>query len=247
MGAFDTIRTPLSADELKETAEALRLAVSAATATVVSPDGAVEVTAGPGNAIVALGFSRAAYRLRPERLGALVVETVRHATAEATATIADSVDALGRGRVELPGLLGGALPALPPPEPPALTDPLDEANAADATLRRLDDEARQQLKGYAELRAALAELTATARSDDGCVAVTVRAGGELLAVHIGDDALRHDPATLAGIVHATVMTATARAAVAMAERVQQLTGPHLDVRSMVAKYQPDKPDDAGGR
>ncbi|HTF11558.1 MAG TPA: YbaB/EbfC family nucleoid-associated protein [Asanoa sp.] len=251
MGAFDAIQKPLPPAELKQTVDALREAVAAATATVSTSDGAVEVTAGPGNAIVGLGFGRAAYRYSPERLGALVVETARHASAEATGTMTETIRTVRRGRSELPDLLGGALPEMPDPERPKLDDvPADgavddEGRRTDEVLRRVSEESRRQLQGYAQLRAELTGLTATARSDDGGVAAQVRAGGELMSVHIDTDQYQHDPATLAGIVHTTVMTATARAAMLMAERVQQLTGPRLDVRSLVAKYQekPAEPDD----
>ncbi|WP_203703014.1 YbaB/EbfC family nucleoid-associated protein [Asanoa iriomotensis] len=233
--------------ELNQTVDALRQAVLAATATVSTPDGAVEVTAGPGNAIVGLGFGRAAYRYSPERLGTLVVDTARQATAEATGTMTEAVDTIGRGRTELPGLLGGALPEVPAPDPPNLDD-LPDDGAVDAEgrrtgelLRRLSEESQQQLRGYAQLRAELAELSATARTADGGIAAQVRAGGELMAVHIGTDQFRHDPATLAGLVHSAVMTATAQAAMLMADRVQRLTGPRLDVRSLIEAYQtPDE-------
>ncbi|MDG4824427.1 YbaB/EbfC family nucleoid-associated protein [Asanoa sp. WMMD1127] len=251
MSAFDAIPQPMPPAELKETVDALRHAVTAATATVSTPDGAVEVTAGPGNAIVGLGFGRAAYRYSPERLGVLVVETVRQATVEAIGAVTETVRSVGRGRTELPGMLGGELPEVPRPAPPRHDDlgadgPVDgEGQQADEVLRRLSDESRRQLAGYAKLRAALAELTATARSADGGVKAQVRAGGELLAVHIGADQFRHEPATLAGIVHTTVMTATAQAAMLMADRVQRLTGPRLDIRSLVESYEnpPPNPDD----
>jgi DNA-binding protein YbaB len=110
-------------------------------------------------------------------------------------------------------------------------------------LRRVSEESQRQLAGYAELRAELIDLTATARSADGGVSARVRAGGELMAVDIATRAFQHDPATLADIVHTTVMTATARAAMLMAERVQQLTGPRLDIRSLVEKYQAAPADD----
>ncbi|WP_203710969.1 YbaB/EbfC family nucleoid-associated protein [Asanoa siamensis] len=230
--------------ELRDTVDALRQAVAAATATVSTPDGAVEVTAGPGNAIVGLGFGRAAYRYSPERLGALVVDTARQATAEATGTMTEAFDTVGRGRTELPGLLGGTLPEVPGTEQPDLDDlpeedgPFDsEGRRAGEVLRRLSAESAQQLAGYAELRADLAAMKASARSDDGGVAAEVRPGGELLAIHIGTDQFRHDPATLAGIVHNTVMAATARAAMLMAERVQRLAGPRLDIRTLVEEQQ----------
>jgi DNA-binding protein YbaB len=149
----------------------------------------------------------------------------------------------GRGRAELPGLLGGALPEVPAPEPADLDDLPDDGPAdgagrrATEVLRRVSQESQEQLRGYARLRAELTDLTATARSADGGVSAEVRAGGELLSIHIGTEQLRHDPATLAGIVHATVMTATAQAALLMADRVQRLTGPRLDVRSLIETYQ----------
>ncbi|SNT66133.1 YbaB/EbfC DNA-binding family protein [Asanoa hainanensis] len=339
MSAFDAIPKPMPPAELKDAVDALRQAVTAATATVSTPDGAVEVTAGPGNSIVGLGFGRAAYRYSPERLGALVVDTAREATAQATGSMAEAVRTVRHGRAELPGLLGGTLPEVPTFDPPNFDDvpgdgprngtgtapgnawgnglgdgPRDEtaggpgngpANAwgngldnalgnargdgpsngpgnawgnaageargdspstargngqdnarrngagkrpadgefqhADQVLRRVSEDSQRQLAGYAELRTELADLTATARSADGGVSAQVRAGGELLAVHISNGQLRHDPATLAGIVHTTVMTASARAAMLMAERVQQLTGPRLDIRSLVESYQ--TPDD----
>jgi DNA-binding protein YbaB len=251
MGAFDAAQKPLPPAELKQTVDALREAVAAATATVSTSDGAVEVTAGPGNAIVGLGFGRAAYRYSPERLGALVVETARHASAEATGTMTETIRTVRRGRAELPDLLGRG-PEMPDSERSRLDDvPADGAadddgRRTDEVLRRVSEEPRRQLQGYPQLRAELTGLTATARSDDGGVAAQVRAGGELMSVHIGTDQYQHDPATLAGIVHTTVMTATARAAMLMAERVQQLTGPRHDTRSIVAEHQ-DKPADPDDR
>lgn len=245
MSAFEAIPKPMPADELKEAAEALRAAVSTATATVSTPDGAVEVTAGPGNAIVGLGFGRAAYRYSPERLGILVVDTVREATARATATIAESARTATRGRLDLAGMLGGALPDVRPPAADDAPEPPEaDGGPAGETLRRLTRDAQEQLRGYAELRTTLATLSATARSDDGGVAAEVRAGGELLALHIAADQFRHEPAALAAIVHSTVMTASARAAMLMAERVQELTGPRIDVRGLVERYQSDGADEA---
>ncbi|SDZ35339.1 YbaB/EbfC DNA-binding family protein [Asanoa ishikariensis] len=255
MSAFDAIPKPMPAAELKDAVDALRQAVTAATATVSTPDGAVEVTAGPGNSIVGLGFGRAAYRYRPERLGTLVVDTAREATTQATGSMTEAVRTARHRRRELtdlpdlPDLLGGTLPEVPRPDPIKFDDgpsdgPADDdAQRADQVLRRVSEESQRQLAGYAQLRAELADLTATARSADGGVSAQVRAGGELLAVHIGSGQLQHDPATLASIVHTTVMTATARAAMLMADRVQQLTGPRLDIRSLVESYQTPNPDD----
>ncbi|MEV4532989.1 YbaB/EbfC family nucleoid-associated protein [Asanoa sp. NPDC049518] len=345
MSAFDAMPKPMPPAELKDAVDALRQAVTASTATVSTPDGAVEVTAGPGNAIVGLGFGRAAYRYSPERLGALVVDTAREATAQATGSITEAVRTVRQGRhsangrnhdgpgqsgqgdhgqygqgghgrsdhghsgldhrrsgegghgrqdqshhghsgyvqsghtpgdrwrdgdsgdgdhrgpslhrrrgrsdlsgpPDLPGLLGGTLPEVPQLDRPTFDDmpsdgPADDdARRADQVLRRVSEESQRQLAGYAQLRAELADLTATARSADGGVSAQVRAGGELMAVHIGNNQFQHNPATLAGIVHTTVMTATARAAMLMAERVQQLAGPRLDIRSLVESYQ--NPDD----
>ncbi|GIF53308.1 YbaB/EbfC DNA-binding family protein [Asanoa ferruginea] len=249
MGAFDATPKPLPPAELKETVDALREAVAAATATVSTSDGAVEVTAGPGNAIVGLGFGRAAYRYTPERLGALVVETARHASAEATGTMTETIRTSRRSRAELPDPLGrGGLPGSERSKldhVPSNGAVDSDGRRTDEVLRRVGEESPRQPQGYAQLRAELTGLTATARSDDGGVAAQVRAGGELMSVHIGTDQYQHDPATLAGIVHTTVMTATARAAMLMAERVQQLTGQRPGTRSRTVRHQdrPAEPDD----
>lgn len=221
------------------TAAELRVAVGETTATVESPDGAVVVTAGPRNALLDLTLTRRIRHQDSRVLGALLVATVRAATERADELLTERTRELVPGRVDLPDPLASALPE-PPPPPPA-DDAADEE--VDPLLRRLRDEARRQLDVWTTTRADLAGLTATAHATQGGVVAEVGATGELRRVELADAAPRLDPTQLAALVLDTVRRATADAAALLAERVQRVAGPRLDLVSMVATYRPSETDD----
>ncbi|MGC4746520.1 YbaB/EbfC family nucleoid-associated protein [Micromonospora sp. DT201] len=224
------------------TAAELRVAVGEATATVGSADGAVVVTAGPRNALLDLTLTRRIRHHDSRALGALLVATVRAATEQADELLAERARELVPGRVDLPDLLASALPEAPPPP---VDDTADEE--IDPLVRRLRDEARRQLDAWTTTRADLADLTATAHAIQGRVVAEVGATGELRRIELADAAPRLDPTQLAALVLDTVRRATADAAALLAERVQRIAGPRLDLVSMVATYQPSGTDDEEGR
>ncbi|MFI7518107.1 YbaB/EbfC family nucleoid-associated protein [Micromonospora globbae] len=239
-------------------------AIGATRVTVESPDGAVVVTVGPGNAVLDLALTRRIRQHDGRSLGALIVSTVRTAVDRATQELAARARELAPDRPDLPGLLTGALPAPPAPHSGDTTGaaagptgtgaagtgggvagvPGDELAAG---ARRLSAEADRQLDAYAAAWDELAVLTATAHSPDGGVTAVVRAGGALERVELHDSLLRGEPAGLAALVLATVHRATAEASRRMAERVQQAVGPRLDVMALVTPHLPAEGADEEGR
>jgi DNA-binding protein YbaB len=231
-----------SASRLTADIEQLREAVAAAAVTMESPGGEVAVTVGAGGAVTNLHLSALAMRLDRIALGSLIVSTV----ARATERVGEELVELTAGR----GFTGAAHRAIPPapawgsipPIAPRLPDPPEsaatppsgpEAAEVEERLRGLLDESRARLDRYAELERELAAATTTVRSDDRLVAVTVRAGGALVAVDIAPGAEEEGPQRMAGAVLAALSYARSRASLAMADRVAEVVAGRIDVRAMV--------------
>ncbi|MDR6596507.1 YbaB/EbfC family nucleoid-associated protein [Saccharothrix longispora] len=109
------------ARDLARRSREVRDGIGAATATACSPDGVVTVTVAPNGALRDIAFARSA-GLSDERLGELVLATVRQAQAEVARRVADVVEP-EFGGTEAMDFLTGFLPAgervarvpLPPP------------------------------------------------------------------------------------------------------------------------------------
>ncbi|MFG1952036.1 YbaB/EbfC family nucleoid-associated protein [Micromonospora sp. NPDC048830] len=159
---------PLAPAQLRSAAADLRAVVQESVVTVTSPEHAVTVTVGPGNAVMELLLSQRAFRYDGDTLGAVVVETIREAGRQVDEALAERARELTRGRVDVAGLLGGVLP-----EPPATgtgdvpgassggtaddpgPEPLTALEAeTEEKVRRLAEEADRQVAAYAEAQAA---------------------------------------------------------------------------------------------
>ena len=103
-------------------------------------------------------------------------------------------------------------------------------------------EAEQRLAAYQELRAKIEKLAVTARSPDGSVAVTVRAGGAVSGLTLTEDALRHGADGLGRLVLATVRQAQATLATRLARRARPYVGDRHDVVGIVRGRLPSPAD-----
>jgi glucose/arabinose dehydrogenase len=89
----------------------------------------------------------------------------------------------------------------------------------------------RQVAGHRELAASLERVTATARSPDGGVAVTVRPPGVLAGLALSDAALRRGAGELARTIVATAARAQAKLARRLASQAQR----HLPGRYGLAR------------
>jgi DNA-binding protein YbaB len=105
-------------------------------------------------------------------------------------------------------------------------------------------EADQRLAAYQELRTKIERLRVTARSADGCVVVTVRAGA-VSGLTLTEDALRLGADGLGRLVLATVQQAHNTFATRLARRVQSYVGDRHDVVGMVRGRLPEIQPPAG--
>jgi DNA-binding protein YbaB len=99
-------------------------------------------------------------------------------------------------------------------------------------------EADQRLAAYQELRTKIERLTATARSADGCVVVTVRAGA-VSGLTLTEDALRLGADRLGRLVLATVRQAHNKFATRLARRVRAYAGDRHEVVGIVRGRLPE--------
>lgn len=88
-------------------------AIGATRVTVESPDGAVVVTVGPGNAVVDLTLTRRIRQHDGRSLGALIVSTVRTAVDRATQELAARARELAPTAPTCPGCSPGPCPHRP--------------------------------------------------------------------------------------------------------------------------------------
>ena len=94
-------------------------------------------------------------------------------------------------------------------------------------------DAEQRLAGYQRLGAAIERLSVTARSPDGGVQVTVRAGGAVSDVTLSEAALRQGADRLGRLVQATIRQAQGGLAVRLARRARSCLGDRFDVVDVV--------------
>jgi hypothetical protein len=87
----------------------------------------------------------------------------------------------------------------------------------------------RQVAGHRELAERLEGLTATARSPDGGVAVTVRPPGVLTRVTLTDAALRRGTSELARLIVATAGKAHVKLARRITGQVERQLGRHAEV------------------
>lgn len=90
-------------------------------------------------------------------------------------------------------------------------------------------------------------MSATARSDDRTVTVTVAPGGAVTDIVLTEQAMRHGPKRLAGLLMQTMGKANAEVARRMAERVKDVVPAGIDVVGIVEARLPDLDDDGFGR
>jgi len=94
-------------------------------------------------------------------------------------------------------------------------------------------DAERRLAGYQRLGAAIERLAVTARSPDGGVQVTVRAGGTVSDVALSEAALRQGAARLSRLVQATIQQAQGGLAARLARRARACLGDRFDVVDVV--------------
>jgi DNA-binding protein YbaB len=157
-------------------------------------------------------------------------------------------DGLEPGRLEPEGAGPPGAAAGPPGAGPAASpfaDPLGGGVAEiEERLARMAEESRANLRRYEELQAELAELTVTADAPDRTVSVTVRYGGAVERIALGPQAIELGLPQLGTTVLSTIQSARAQAATLMVDRVQEATGPRLDIRALVDSIVPEeKPAD----
>lgn len=191
-------------------------------ATATSPDGMVTVTVGQGAAVTGLDLGRRAIARHGRSLGPVIVATIQAASRRAGEHVA-ARDA-ARGRELTTTGAGGPVDVFAPLErrPPA---PADDTLLRDApeSVRVLAADAERHLARYRSTLSELDGLRVTKRSSGGEVQVTVRAGGAVEDVTLGESALRCDPADLGALVLVHVHSATAEAARQLVERVNGMT------------------------
>jgi hypothetical protein len=175
-------------------------AVAESAAMATSPDGMVTVTVGPGGALTALYLGRRAIARHGGSLGAVLLDTIRAAVRSA-----------------------GAADAVTDEPRPAVDDAL--LRDAPESVRLAAADAERRLARYRDTIWQLGGLRVTTRSPGGEVEVTVRAGGVVCDLTIGELSPQRDPAELAALVLATVHSATTEAARQLGAQVQELRGP----------------------
>lgn len=105
-------------------------------------------------------------------------------------------------------------------------------------IGKLRENAEATAARYAEIKSGLDDMRVTVKSTDGEISVTVRSNGKIEHIGIDDSALRRGPRILGEFIVATIQRARAEASVTAAERVQELTGPHMDILDMVGRQLP---------
>lgn len=193
-----------------------------------------------------------------EAANAQLREELTQAAAELGPTASQAVALIG-GELPDPGSFQGLGPALPdfsglglddgdlgdPEEPdPELRDFMrrygveDEIMAAVAQVKEFRAKVEEQFTAYAEARERMAGQSATVTSPNGDIEVTVKNGVGVTRIEIDDEALRHGPTKLGPMVLSTIQQANAQLAMGMAEPAQRFSGPRLNIKEMVQRYQP---------
>jgi DNA-binding protein YbaB len=227
----------------------LRAAITAAEASATSPGAEVTVVVAAGGAVTAVTVTARGLRAGTHALGELIVQAAKDAAAELHAALTARAAELSGGAGSFGAVLGGSLPAAPPLElSPTEEDPAGEPvpsppgfppmEGLEAALRELRERAVAQHARYAEAAAVLAGLTATGTAPAGSVTVTLSPAG-LVAVDIDPVALRRTPQEVGDDVLRAIRAGTAELARAMAERVQGVAGPGLDIAAIVREHLPE--------
>lgn len=94
-------------------------------------------------------------------------------------------------------------------------------------------DAERRLAGYQRLGAAIERLAVTARSPDGGVQVTVRAGGTVSDVTLSEAALCQGADRLGRLVQATIRQAQGSLVARLARRARACLGDRFDVVDVV--------------
>lgn len=113
-------------------------------------------------------------------------------------------------------------------------------------VERLKSDAQKRLGQYQELRADIAAMAGTARSEDRSVTVTVAPGGAVTDIVLTEQAMRHGPKRLSHLLLTAMKQANADVAMRMAERVKDVAPPQIDVVGMVEARLPRLEDDEPG-
>jgi DNA-binding protein YbaB len=223
-----------------EEAARLREAVAGCVVTAQSDDYAFRVTVAPGGAVTEVEFSERAFTHTCKSLSRLVTETIQEAAAQVAASVSEGTSDLVGGRVDIPGILAGKLPAPPQTAEYDSTDSSSvDVSQVPAALDSLQAEAKQRFDSYSEIREELCSLVETAWCSDRSVNATVRFGGAVDKVEFTSEALRHGPATLDHLLMSAIRLASARIAVRSARQVKPLTGRQLDIEKLVSAYLPE--------
>ncbi|MEV5570960.1 YbaB/EbfC family nucleoid-associated protein [Spirillospora sp. NPDC052269] len=118
-----------------------------------------------------------------------------------------------------------------------------EPTSMEKALERLIEDAERNMEKYEEIRGRIPALRATAQSADDSVTVTVAPGGVVTDIRLTEAALRHGTQGLRGLLMSCVATASADVSRQMAELVQDVTPPGLDIASMMRSQSPASVDD----
>ncbi|MFC5184029.1 YbaB/EbfC family nucleoid-associated protein [Actinomadura harenae] len=117
-----------------------------------------------------------------------------------------------------------------------------EPNSFEKALERLVEDAERNMEKYQELRSEIPALRATARSADDSVTVTVAPGGVVTDIHLTESALRHGTRGLSELLMSCIRTASADVSRQMADLVQDITPPGMDIASMMRSHLPASAD-----
>ncbi|MFI0404648.1 YbaB/EbfC family nucleoid-associated protein [Actinomadura sp. 3N508] len=122
----------------------------------------------------------------------------------------------------------------------------DQRGDADAPepFASIDEELADQLAKYKDVREEIQHLSASASSQDRTVTVTVGPGGAVQNIELQQQALRLGPERLAQTLITVIRKATAEVNQEMADLVQPIAPPGVDVMDMVNAHLPDVETDA---
>jgi DNA-binding protein YbaB len=103
----------------------------------------------------------------------------------------------------------------------------------------IDQDLAEQMTKYRDVRAEIRHLTASATSQDRTVTVTVGPGGAVQRIEFQQQALRLGPERLARTLITVIRKATVDVNREMADLVQPIAPPGVDVLDMVGAHLPD--------
>ncbi|MFI0404279.1 YbaB/EbfC family nucleoid-associated protein [Actinomadura sp. 3N508] len=109
----------------------------------------------------------------------------------------------------------------------------------DEFISKLEGRAGERIRKYRQLRADIADLECTVTSDDETVKVTVLPSGAVKNIELSARAVRRSSGELEHLLMETIRQAAAKAALQLAERVQDTVGDEFDVVGMVNARLPE--------